>query len=94
MTKNELVWVFIRFSGLFFLYKALVIFPGLIGAFSFIKYVWPDIESTIGNEAMYKHGLSQLSQFSFTFLFYLGFSIYLLIRGKLIFKLVKIPSEE
>ena len=92
MTKDELIWILIRFCGIFFIFQALIIIPNLVGLISWLIYLGPNLQETIGTEISTKSTYAELSGSGFKFVFYFLIGIYFLKKGKWVHSLVRIPS--
>jgi len=92
MTKNELIWILIRFSGIFFIFQALMILPSLAGLIGWLVHLGPDLQATLGTEISTKSTYAQLTGAGFKFIFYFLIGLYLLKKGKWVHNLIRIPT--
>ncbi|RLW63337.1 MAG: hypothetical protein B6D73_15295 [gamma proteobacterium symbiont of Stewartia floridana] len=94
MSKSDLTWIIIRFTGLFLAIKALVTLPEVISSFWFLYTVGPDIENELpGVQFSLKVTLKEATKGIMHLLLYGFGAFYLIFRGSAVFKLVRIPNS-
>lgn len=94
MSKSDLTWIIIRFTGLYLAIKALVILPEIISSFWFLYSIGPDIGNELpGVEFSLKATLKEATKGLMYLLLYGFGAFYLIFHGSAVFKLVRIPNS-
>lgn len=95
MNKSELIWIIIRFTGLFLALKALIILPNLISNLQYIYFLGPDISNEIpGFQLSLEITVKEVTKEIMYLLLYGIGAFYLIFRGAVVFKLVRIPHKD
>jgi len=93
MNKNEMIWIVIRFIGLFFIFNALLLLPIVLSYLGWLLHLGPDFNATVGTSISSKVTEANLIGVSLKLLLNGLLGFYLLKRGRWVFNLIKIPSN-
>ncbi|MCG7961897.1 MAG: hypothetical protein N0E54_04220 [Candidatus Thiodiazotropha taylori] len=94
MNKKEAIWIVIRFAGLFLAVKALMELPELLSSLWFVFSVGPDlVTETPGAKFAVKATLKETAYSLIAIALYGLGAFYFLRRGKSVFNLIRVPSD-